>query len=102
MTHKLISTQHAADWLGISIKSVEDLVNSGRLSPDISGPPSYFDAKKVQILKERLQQRRRRSRIKWPLVGCALGFVAVIWLLGREKQTDFWTDPERYDTGPRM
>lgn len=81
MTHKLISIERAAEWLGVSVEAVAGYVSKGWLTPEAPGELSYFDASKVQRLKRRLSRNRGKRLLAWSLVGAVVG--AAVALLAR-------------------
>jgi hypothetical protein len=83
MTHKLISNQRAAEWLGVPLESVLEFVRKGWLTPDVPGEVSYFDASKVQRLKRRLSRLRRKRLLGWTIFGAVAG-VALVALFAQQ------------------
>jgi hypothetical protein len=83
MTHKLISNQRAAEWLGVPLESVLEFVRKGWLTPDVPGEVTYFDASKVQRLKRRLSRLRRKRLLGWTIFGAVAG-VALVALFAQQ------------------
>ncbi|HEY7912471.1 MAG TPA: hypothetical protein VIG62_11225 [Blastocatellia bacterium] len=87
MTHKLISIEKAAEWLGVPLESVLEFVRKGWLTPDVPGEVSYFDASKVQRLKQRLSRLRRKKLLSWSIFGAIAG-AALVALFVQTRSAD--------------